>query len=117
MSGADATLQVGLYNQTRQKVTVLISSQPADGANPHASEALANTTSPAMISPHTVIGPVIVPQSYWWPSWIPKTSTAMCAIALGLIALGILQRGWLSNNGPVAQEFEHRVASFIKTTG
>jgi dTDP-4-amino-4,6-dideoxygalactose transaminase len=28
-------------------------------------------------------------------------------------ASGILQRGWLSNNGPVAQDFERRVADFI----
>jgi hypothetical protein len=31
-AGADATLQVGLYNQTRKIVTVLISSRPADDA-------------------------------------------------------------------------------------
>ena len=31
-AGADATLQVGLYNQTRQTVTVLISSRPAADA-------------------------------------------------------------------------------------
>jgi len=31
-AGADATLQVGLYNQTRQTVTVLISSKPAADA-------------------------------------------------------------------------------------
>ncbi|RSM63791.1 hypothetical protein DMB66_22090 [Actinoplanes sp. ATCC 53533] len=32
-AGADATLQVGLYNQTRQTVTVLISSKPAAGTD------------------------------------------------------------------------------------
>jgi dTDP-4-amino-4,6-dideoxygalactose transaminase len=28
-------------------------------------------------------------------------------------AAEILDRGWLSNNGPVAQEFEHKIASFL----
>jgi dTDP-4-amino-4,6-dideoxygalactose transaminase len=28
-------------------------------------------------------------------------------------AAEILDRGWLSNNGPVAQEFEHKIATFI----
>src|SRR5690349_14807337 len=31
-AGADAPLQLGLYNQTKQPVTVLISSQPLNGA-------------------------------------------------------------------------------------
>ena len=35
------------------------------------------TTSPAMIRPHTEIGPLMVPQSYWWPSWMPNTSANM----------------------------------------
>ena len=30
-----------------------------------------------MIRPHTEIGPVMVPQSYWWPSWMPNTSANM----------------------------------------
>ena len=34
-------------------------------------------TTPAMIRPHTEIGPVMVPQSYWWPSWMPNTSANM----------------------------------------
>ena len=34
----------------------------------------AMTTRPAMIRRHTVIGPVMVDQSYWWPSCSPKTS-------------------------------------------
>ncbi len=37
----------------------------------------ANTTRPAMIRLQTVIGPVMVPQSYWWPSWMPNTSRNM----------------------------------------
>ena len=37
----------------------------------------ANTTSPPMISAGTVMMPVIVPQSYWWPSWMPNTSRNM----------------------------------------
>ncbi len=32
-----------------------------------------------MISPQTEIGPVMVPQSYWWPSWRPKTSANMAS--------------------------------------
>jgi hypothetical protein len=32
-AGADAPLQVGLYNQTRQPITVLVSSQPATAAS------------------------------------------------------------------------------------
>ena len=36
-----------------------------------------NTTRPAMIRLQTLIGPVIVPQSYWWPSWMPNTSRNM----------------------------------------
>jgi hypothetical protein len=34
-AGSDAPLQVGLYNQTRQTVTVLISSQPFSGGAPN----------------------------------------------------------------------------------
>ena len=30
-----------------------------------------------MIRLQTLIGPVIVPQSYWWPSWMPNTSRNM----------------------------------------
>ena len=37
----------------------------------------ARSTSPAMIRPHTEIGPLMVPQSYWWPSWMPNTSANM----------------------------------------
>ncbi len=37
----------------------------------------ASTTSPATISRHTVIGPVMVDQSYCSPSWMPKTSRNM----------------------------------------
>ena len=33
-----------------------------------------STAMPATISDHTEIGPSIVPQSYVWPSWMPKTS-------------------------------------------
>src|SRR3546814_8861416 len=38
---------------------------------------IASTTRPRMIRRHTVITPVIVPQSYWWPSWMPKTRQHM----------------------------------------
>src|SRR3546814_2231994 len=38
---------------------------------------IASTTRPRMIRRHTVITPVIVPQSYWWPSWMPKTRQNM----------------------------------------
>src|SRR5690349_23300089 len=34
-AGADAPLQLGLYNQTKQPVTVLISSQPIAGGAPN----------------------------------------------------------------------------------
>ena len=37
----------------------------------------ASTSRPPTISAGTVITPVIVPQSYWWPSWMPKTSRNM----------------------------------------
>ena len=36
-----------------------------------------STTSPKMIRPHTEMIPVISPQSYWWPSWMPKTRANM----------------------------------------
>ncbi|GAA3344281.1 hypothetical protein GCM10020358_46900 [Amorphoplanes nipponensis] len=43
-AGADAPLQVGLYNQTRQAITVLVSSQPATGG-----EALVSARSVALV--------------------------------------------------------------------
>ncbi len=42
----------------------------------HTTNAVSTSTPPA-ISAGTVMMPVITPQSYWWPSWMPKTSRNM----------------------------------------
>ena len=57
-AGGDAPLQVGLYNQTKQAITVLVSSRPATGAEGVVSAesvGLTGATAPASSAPSTAI--------------------------------------------------------------